>query len=80
MSLVQRYEGAGVAQSVYCLTTDWTTRVQSLPEAMDFSYSFFVQTSSEAHPVSYPMVTGGPFFRGMTLTTHTLSSAEVKNE
>jgi hypothetical protein len=30
-----------------------------LPEEKDFSSSFFVQTSSEAHPASYPI---GGFF------------------
>jgi hypothetical protein len=28
--------GTGVAQSMYCLTTDWTTGVRSLAEAKDF--------------------------------------------
>jgi hypothetical protein len=49
-----------VAQSVHCLTTDWTTRVRALEEAKNLSSSLCVQTSSEAHPV-YPMGTGGPF-------------------
>jgi hypothetical protein len=40
--------GAGVAHSVQCLTTYWTTRVCSLAEAKDFSCSLCVQTSSEA--------------------------------
>jgi hypothetical protein len=38
-------------------------------------YSVWLQTSSEAHPASYPMGTGGPFLRvkrsrGVKLTTH----------
>jgi hypothetical protein len=42
---------------------------------MDFSSSLCVQTSSEVHPASYPMSTGGPFRevkrgRKVTLTTH----------
>jgi hypothetical protein len=54
--------GAGVAQSVYCLTIDWTTGVQSLAEAKYFFFSLCVQTISEIHPVSYPLGTwGGPF-------------------
>jgi hypothetical protein len=52
---------AGVAQSIPCLTTDWSTRIWSLAEAKDFSSSLCVQTSSEAHPASYPMGTGGSF-------------------
>jgi hypothetical protein len=68
---------------IYCLTTGWTTGVLSPAEARDFSSSFRVQTSSEVHPTSYPIGTGGPFpgiklGRGMTLTTPP-SIAEVKN-
>jgi hypothetical protein len=51
----------GVAQSIQCLTTDRTNGVRSPAEAKDFSSSLYVQTSSEAHPASYPMGTGGPF-------------------
>jgi hypothetical protein len=53
--------GTGVAQSVWCLTTDWTTGVQSPTEIKHFSSSLCVQTSSDAHPASYPMGTGGSF-------------------
>jgi hypothetical protein len=53
--------GNGVAQSVYCLTTDWTTEIQSPPEAKDLSSSLCVQTGSEALPASCPMGTGGSF-------------------
>jgi hypothetical protein len=52
---------AGVAKSVYCLTTEWATGVRSPAEAKNFSSSLCVQTRSEAHPVSNPMGTGGPF-------------------
>jgi hypothetical protein len=31
------------------------------PTGADFSSSPCIQTSSEAHPASYPMGTGGPF-------------------
>jgi hypothetical protein len=66
---------AAVAQSVWCLTTDWTTAVRSPTEAKDFSSSLCVQTRYEAHPASYPMATRGSFpgvkgGRGVTLTTH----------
>jgi hypothetical protein len=49
--------------------------VRSLAEARNFSFSLCVQTSSEAHPASYPMGIEGPFpvvkrGRGVTLTTH----------
>jgi hypothetical protein len=69
------YSAAGVAQSVYYLTTDWSTVIRSLAEAKDFSSSVCIQISSEAHPSSYPMGTGGPIpgvkrGRGVTLTTH----------
>jgi hypothetical protein len=65
---------AGVPQSVYCVTTDWTTGIRSPAEAKDFSSNLCVQTSSEAHRASDPMGTGGPFpgvkrGRGVTLTT-----------
>jgi hypothetical protein len=35
------------------------TGVRSTAEANDFSSSLCAQTSSEAHPASYPMGTGG---------------------
>jgi single-stranded DNA-binding protein len=50
-----------VAQSVQCLTTDWTTGVRSPTEAEDFSSKLGVHTSSGAHPASYTMGTGGSF-------------------
>jgi hypothetical protein len=68
--------GAGVAQSVWCLTTNWTARIRSPTEAKEFSSSLCVQTDSGAHPSSCPMGTGGPFpgekerFQGVTLITH----------
>jgi hypothetical protein len=52
-----------VAQSVQCLTTDWTTGVRSPSEAKNFISSLCVQTNSEAHPTSYPMGIG-VFSRG----------------
>jgi hypothetical protein len=36
----------------------------------DFSSSLCVQTSSEAHPASYPMGTRGPFPRGKERLGH----------
>jgi hypothetical protein len=79
------YVGARVAQSVLCLTTDWTTGVQSPTEAEDFSSSFCILTGSGAHPASFTMGTGGPFPGGKAQpgrdADHSpLSSAEVKNE
>jgi hypothetical protein len=68
-----------VAQSVQCLTTDWTTGRSGFDPRQrrkDFSSSLCVQTGSEAHPTSYTLRTGGPFHggvkrgRGVTLTTH----------
>jgi hypothetical protein len=77
--------GAGVAQSSQCLTTHWTNGVRSQAKKKDFSSSLCVQTSSGAHPVSYPMGTGGPFPGGKARlgrdADHSpLSSDEVKNE
>jgi hypothetical protein len=48
-------EGAGVAQSLYCLTIDWTTGVRSPAEKKGFSSSPCVQTSSEAQPAIGPI-------------------------
>jgi hypothetical protein len=53
--------GAGVAQSVWWLTTDWTTGVRSLTEAENFSFSLCVQTGSGAHPASCPVSAVGSF-------------------
>jgi hypothetical protein len=58
----------------------------SIPaEAKDFSSSRCVQTNSGAHTSSYPMGIGEPSpgekrCRGVTLTCHPPSSAEVKNK
>jgi hypothetical protein len=67
-----------VAQSVQCLTTDWTSGVRSPTGAEDFSSSLCVQPGSGAHPVSSTVRTGGSFPRGLKrgrgvmLTTHPL--------
>jgi ferredoxin len=50
-----------VAQSLQCLSTDWTTGVRSPARTKHFSSSFCVQTSSEGHPASCPMGAGGLF-------------------
>jgi hypothetical protein len=50
-----------VAQSVQCLTTDWTTGVRSPTEAEDVSYNLCVQNGSGAQPAPYTMGTGGSF-------------------
>jgi hypothetical protein len=60
------------------------TGVRSQPEAKDFSSSLCGDTSSEAHPASYPVGTGGPFpadKAGRRRQADYLppSSAEVKN-
>jgi hypothetical protein len=65
------YGMSWVAPTVYCLTTDWTTRVRSPAEAKDSLSSLFVQTSSEAHPAFCPVGAGGPFIgikRGRVVT------------
>jgi hypothetical protein len=77
---------ARVAQSVYCLTTNWTTGVRSPTEAEDFFFSSLcVQTGSGAHPASCVMGTVGPFPGGKVQPGHDAdhsppSSVEVKNE
>jgi hypothetical protein len=73
---LSRYLRTGAAQSVWCLTTNWTTGVRSPTEAEDFSSSFCVQTGSGAHPASCTMGGTGSSFprvkrgRGVMLTTH----------
>jgi hypothetical protein len=64
---------------------DQAIEVRSRAEAKDFFCNFCVQNGSETHPVSCTMGTGGlsPGLkrgRGVTLTTHPPSSAEVENE
>jgi hypothetical protein len=59
-----------VAQSVYCLTTDWTTGVHPRQRQRIFSSSLCVQTGSGAHLASYPMGTGGKAQSGVIQTTH----------
>jgi hypothetical protein len=76
---------AGVAQSVQCLTTDWTAGVRSPTEAEHISSNFCVQTGSGAHTASYTMGTGGSFPRGKwrpgrDADHSSPSSAEVKKD
>jgi hypothetical protein len=76
---------AAVAQSVQCLTTDWTIGIRSPTGAEDFSSSPCVQTGSGAHPASYSVCTGGPFpggkaRQGRDADHPPQSSAAVKNE
>jgi hypothetical protein len=76
---------AGVAQSVQCLTADWTAGVRSPTEAEDFSSNLCVQTGSGAHPASWTVGTGGSFPGGKARPGRDAdhsppSSAEVKQE
>jgi hypothetical protein len=64
---------------------DRAIEVWSSTGAEDFSYCLCVQTGSGAHPVFYPMGTGGPFPGGKARPGRDAdhshpSSAEVKNE
>jgi hypothetical protein len=82
---LQSFEAAGVPQSLWCLTTHWTTGFLCPAEAKDISSTHCVQTSSEAHPASYPTGTGGPFSGGKARpgrdSDHSsLWRAKVKNE
>jgi hypothetical protein len=68
---------AGIAQSVQCLTTDWTAGVRSPTQAEEFASTVCVQTGSGAHPASCTGGTGCSFLgvkrgRGVMLTTHPL--------
>jgi hypothetical protein len=74
-----------VAQSVQCLTTDWTAEVRFPTEAEDFSSNLCVQTGSQGHPPSYTMATGGSFPGGKARPVRDAdhsppSSTEVKKE
>jgi hypothetical protein len=76
---------ARVAQSVQCLTTDWTAEVRSQTEAEDFSSNLCVQTGSGAHPASCTVGTGGSFPGGKARPGRDAdhsppSSAEVKKQ
>jgi hypothetical protein len=67
------------------VVSDYTLHdgVQFLAETKDFSSSLRVQTSSEAHPASYPMGTRGPFARvkcNRSVMLTTPSNAKAKNE
>jgi hypothetical protein len=60
-------------------------RVRFPAEAKYFSSNICVQTSSETHPASYPMGTGGPFPGGEARPERdadhsSKSSTDVKNE
>jgi hypothetical protein len=64
---------------------DWAIDVRSPTGTEDFSSSPCVQTSSGAHPASYPMGTGGPFPGGKVRPGRDAdhsppTSAEVKYE
>jgi hypothetical protein len=59
---------------------DRATVVRSPAEAKDFSSSLCVQTSSEAHPASYPKGTGGKARPRRDADHSPPCSAEVKNE
>jgi hypothetical protein len=76
---------ARAAQSIQCLIRNWKTGVQSPEEAENFSSTLCVQTSSEAHPASYSVSTGGPLQRGEARQQRDAdrslpSTAEVENE
>jgi hypothetical protein len=74
-----------VAQSVQCLTTDWTAGVRSPTEAEDFSSNLCIQTGPGYHPASCTVGTGGSFPGGKARPGRDAdhsppSSAEVKKE
>jgi hypothetical protein len=59
---------------------DQVTGVRPPTEAKDFSCSLCVQTSSEAHPASYPMDTTSKVWPGHDADHLPPSNAMVKNE
>jgi hypothetical protein len=74
-----------IAQSVQCLTTDWTVGVLSPTESEYFSSKLSVQTGFGAHPASCTVGTGGSFPGGKARpgsdADHSPpSSAEVKKQ
>jgi hypothetical protein len=77
-----------VAQSVWCLATDWTTgrsRFDPRQGRKDFSFKLFVQTASGAHPASCTVGTASPIpgdkaRPGQDADHSPASSAEVENE
>jgi hypothetical protein len=73
-------EKAAVAQSVQCLTTDWTGAVRSPTLAEDFSSNLCPQTGSGAHPASCTMGTGGKGRPKRDSDHSPPSNAEVKKE
>jgi hypothetical protein len=56
--------GSSVTTVYDYILDDRATGVRNPAEANYFSSSLCVQTSSEAHPASYPMGTGESFSRG----------------
>jgi hypothetical protein len=58
--------------------THWMTWVRSPAEEKEFSSSLCVQTSSEAHPASYPMGTRGTFPRGKVQPGHNTSHPHLE--
>jgi hypothetical protein len=77
--------GAGVAQSVQCLTTECMVGVRSPTEVEDFSCNFCFQTCSGVHPASCTMGTAGSFPGGKARPGRDAdhsprSGAEVKKE
>jgi hypothetical protein len=81
---LQHEEGAGEAQSLQCMTTDWTSGVLSSAEANDSSSILCDHTSSEAHPAPFQMGIGGHFSEGqrgrsvrLTNRSHLLSRSRM---
>jgi hypothetical protein len=73
---ISTYEpGRSVSMVSHYGLEDLTFGVRASAETKDLSTSLCVQTAPAAHPVSYPVGTGGPFpgiklGQGVILTTH----------
>jgi hypothetical protein len=78
----------GIASSVHCLTTDWTTRIHSQEQRIFLLAVIYIQTSSgDRHLVSCRMGIWGEahFLRAKMQLGHDAdhsppSSAKVKND
>jgi hypothetical protein len=80
LNLLTYFIESRVAESVRCLTADWTAGVRSPTEAGDFSFNLCVQTGSGAHLPSYTVRTGGEARPGRDADHSSSSSAEVKEK
>jgi hypothetical protein len=78
-----QYMGAGVAQSVQCSTTNWTTglsRFDPRERQKNFFSTVCVRNGCGSLPASCAMGTGGPFPGPGSDADHSPPSSAIKNE